>query len=93
MRLANKPSDHIYSPYGMDYDRLAKTPQTFPVKLKLAGQTPWWKSHSPGFDSQMNDPATGYQFLGGGYRAYNPIYRHFMSRNDIALIHHIQRGL
>ena len=77
-------SDHIYSPYGMDYDRLAKTPQAFPVKLKLAGQTPWWKSHSPGFDNQMNDPATGYQFLGGGYRAYNPIYRHFMSHDSFS---------
>ena len=77
-------NDHIYSPYGMDYDRLAKTPQAFPVKLKLAGQTPWWKSHSPGFDNQMNDPATGYQFLGGGYRAYNPIYRHFMSHDSFS---------
>ena len=77
-------SDHIYSPYGMDYDRLAKTPQAFPVKLKLAGQTPWWKSHSPRFDNQRNDPATGYQFLGGGYRAYNPIYRHFMSHDSFS---------
>ena len=82
--LGQQTSDHIYSPYGMDYDRLAKTSQAFPVKLKLAGQTPWWKSHSPGFDNQMNDPATGYQFLGGGYRAYNPIYRHFMSHDSFS---------
>ena len=32
----------------------------------------------------MNDPATGYQFLGGGYRAYNPIYRHFMSHDSFS---------
>ena len=82
--LGQQTSDHIYSPYGMDYDRLTKTPQAFPLKLKLASQSAWWKSHSPGFDNQMNDPATGYQFLGGGYRAYNPVYRHFMSHDSFS---------
>ncbi len=31
-----------------------------------------------GFDGQRTDAATGYQFLGNGYRAYNPILRRFM---------------
>ncbi len=77
-----KISDHVYSPYGMDDNLLDNAQNALPAKLKLASQSPWWQSHQPGFDGQMNDPATGYQFLGGGYRAYNPVYRHFMSHDS-----------
>ncbi len=76
-----RTSNHVYSPYGMDDDLLSHSIQTLPAKFTLATE-PWWKSHSPGFDGQMNDPATGYQFLGGGYRAYNPVYRRFMSHDS-----------
>ncbi len=75
-------NDYVYSPYGMSYDRLANAHQALATRLHLSEQKPWWKNHSPGFDKQMNDPATGYQFLGGGLRAYNPVYRHFMSHDS-----------
>ena len=81
-KTGRRISDHVYSPYGMDTDLLNTNTQSFPNKLALATQTAWWKSHQPGFDGQINDPATGYQFLGGGYRAYNPVYRHFMSHDS-----------
>ncbi len=77
-----KISDHVYSPYGMDEDLLSSREQALPQKFDLATQAPWWKSHQPAFDGQMSDPVTGYQFLGGGYRAYNPVYRHFMSHDS-----------
>ena len=77
-----KTRDNVYSPYGMSYNLLALTSQALPAKLKITTQSQWWQSHEPGFDNQMDDPATGYQFLGGGYRAYNPIYRHFMSHDS-----------
>ncbi len=80
--LGNRISDHVYSPYGMDDDLLSKSSQILPLKLTLSLQNSWWKIHHRGFDNQMNDPATGYQFLGGGYRAYNPVYRHFMSHDS-----------
>ncbi len=77
-----RTSDHVYSPYGMDNNLLSNSDQRLQGKLTLSSQTPWWQNHLPGFDDQMNDPVTGYQFLGGGYRAYNPIYRHFMSHDS-----------
>ncbi len=75
-------SDHVYSPYGMDDNLSDSRAQALPEKFKLTTQNNWWKSHQPGFDNQMSDPATGYQFLGGGYRSYNPVYRHFMSHDS-----------
>ena len=83
-------TDNIYSLYGMKYDRLSTEEQALPLRLSLSlslslpGQKPWWQSHIPGFNSQMSDPATGYQFLGGGYRAYNPVYRHFMAKDSFS---------
>ncbi len=76
-----KVSDHVYSPYGMNDDLLKNNKQALAQSVQ-AIQAPWWKNHQPGFDGQMTDFATGYQFLGGGYRAYNPVYRHFMSRDS-----------
>ena len=81
-----KKTDNIYSPYGMKYDRLNTDTQALPLclSLSLPGQKPWWQSHTPGFNGQMRDPVTGYQFLGGGYRAYNPVYRHFMAKDSFS---------
>ena len=63
-------NNNIYSPYGMQYDRQNSTLAGIPRPLK--NQRPWWQGQLPGFDGQVTDESTGYQFLGGGYRAYNP---------------------
>ena len=73
-------SNSVYSPYGMQYDRQNNALTGIPKALK--NQSPWWQSHLPGFDGQVSDEATGYQFLGGGYRAYNPVYRQFMAKDS-----------
>ena len=73
-------SNSVYSPYGMQYDRQNNGLTGVPKALK--NQLPWWQSHLPGFDGQVSDEATGYQFLGGGYRAYNPVYRQFMAKDS-----------
>ena len=70
------------APYGMQYDRQNSTMTGIPKALK--NQSPWWQSHLPGFDGQVSDEATGYQFLGGGYRAYNPVYRQFMAKDSFS---------
>ena len=73
-------SNSVYSPYGMQYDRQSNQLTGLPKPLK--DQSPWWQSHLPGFDGEVTDEATGYQFLGGGYRAYNPVYRQFMAKDS-----------
>ena len=75
-------SNSVYSPYGMQYDR--QNHQLAGVPKPLKNQSPWWQSHLPGFDGQVTDEATGYQFLGGGYRAYNPVYRQFMAKDSFS---------
>ena len=75
-------SNNVYSPYGMQYDRQSHQLTGLPKPLK--NQLPWWQSHLPGFDGEVNDEATGYQFLGGGYRAYNPVYRQFMAKDSFS---------
>ena len=59
---------YLYSPYGIMTDMDQST-----TKAKNA----------QGFDGQRTDSATGYQFLGNGYRAYNPILHRFMQMDDI----------
>ena len=59
---------YLYSPYGIMTDMDQST-----TKAKNA----------QGFDGQRTDKATGYQFLGNGYRAYNPILHRFMQMDDI----------
>ena len=75
-------SNCVYSPYGMQYGR--QNHQLAGVPKPLKNQSPWWQSHLPGFDGQVSDGATGYQFLGGGYRAYNPVYRQFMAKDSFS---------
>ncbi|MDA0911405.1 MAG: RHS repeat-associated core domain-containing protein [Proteobacteria bacterium] len=61
--------EYVYSPYGIETDLDQST-----TKAKNA----------QGFDGQRMDKATGYQFLGNGYRAYNPILHRFMQMDDIS---------
>ena len=37
-----------------------------------------------GFDSQLTDSQTNWQFLGQGYRAYNPMLHRFMSQDSLS---------
>ena len=80
--LGHKTSEHVYSPYGMEDDLLSKSTQATLQQLNQTTHVSLWQHHTLGFDGQMSDPVTGYQFLGGGYRAYNPVYRHFMSTDS-----------
>ena len=75
-------SSRVYSPYGMQYNLHDSSVQALPQKLFLKNQSDWLMQNTLGFDSERTDPATGYQFLGGGYRAYNPIYRRFMAKDS-----------
>lgn len=38
----------------------------------------------PGFDGQLTDQATAWQFLGQGYRAYNPRLQRFMAEDSLS---------
>ena len=60
----------IYSPYGMvwSYDKKNTTLADFQQTLK-------------GFDGEITDSATGWQFLGVGHRTYNPAQRYFFSED------------
>ena len=75
-------SSRVYSPYGMQYNLHDNSVQALPQKLFLKNQSDWLMQNTLGFDAERTDPATGYQFLGGGYRAYNPIYRRFMAKDS-----------
>ena len=66
--------DHTYTPYGIEGDTSSKNSN---ANTPLVQQNLW------GFDGQLKDPASGYQFLGQGYhRAYNPVMRRFMSMDS-----------
>ncbi len=60
----------VYSPYGMmwSYDQHNKKIKAFQQILQ-------------GFDGEITDPATGWQFLGAGNRTYNPAQRYFVSED------------
>ncbi|MCY4330543.1 MAG: hypothetical protein OXC48_10775, partial [Endozoicomonadaceae bacterium] len=61
---------NIYSPYGMEwsYGKQEVTIPAFQQTLK-------------GFDGEITDTATGWQFLGNGNRTYNPSQRYFVSED------------
>ncbi len=61
---------NIYSPYGMvwSYGKQKTTVPAFQQALK-------------GFDNEITDAATGWQFLGAGHRTYNPSQRYFVSED------------
>ena len=72
-----KPNEiNVYSPYGMTYNLLSKE------NLKISNNLFVWQHSS--FNNQLFDSSTGFQFLGGGYRAYSPAYRHFVSRDSFS---------
>ena len=60
---------NLYSPYGMVFHCNSIN------KLSLYQQT------LHGFDGELTDPATGWQFLGNGHRTYNPEQRYFVSED------------
>ena len=41
-------------------------------------------NYSIGFNGQRSDSATHYQFLGNGYRAYNPMIKRFMAYDSMS---------
>ncbi len=61
---------NVYSPYGMvwSYGKQDTTVPAFQQTLK-------------GFDGEMTDVATGWQFLGNGHRTYNTSQRYFVSED------------
>ena len=61
---------NIYSPYGMVFHQIND-----PLSLPLYQKTLY------GFDGELTDPATGWQFLGNGNRTYNPAMRYFVSED------------
>ncbi|MCY4177971.1 MAG: hypothetical protein OXD32_05705, partial [Endozoicomonadaceae bacterium] len=61
---------NIYSPYGM----------VFRYK-KSFSHLPLYQKTLYGFDGELTDPTTGWQFLGNGHRTYNPVMRYFVSED------------
>ena len=77
----NSVRDSIaYMPYGLRTDRYsndsAATRLHHNSLPKLLSENQW------GFDDEITDRPTGYQFLGKGYRAYNPKLRRFMQHDS-----------
>ncbi len=60
----------VYSPYGMvwSYDKNNTTIPALQQTLK-------------GFNGELTDSVTGWQFLGAGHRTYNPAQRYFVSED------------
>lgn len=65
--------DLVYMPFGLQTDITSEK-----VAEDLSINKP-----NRGYRKMLTDKITGWQFLGGGYRAYNPAIRVFM-KNDIA---------
>ena len=71
---------HLYTPYGIEGNagNAGSAPKTESGEVTPLVQQNLW-----GFDGELKDPASGYQFLGQGYhRAYNPVMRRFMSMDS-----------
>ncbi|MDA0911533.1 MAG: hypothetical protein O2809_08285 [Proteobacteria bacterium] len=65
--------DLVYMPFGLQTDITSvKTTENLSIDKP-----------NRGYRKMLTDKITGWQFLGGGYRAYNPAIRVFM-KNDIA---------
>ncbi|MCY4330815.1 MAG: RHS repeat-associated core domain-containing protein, partial [Endozoicomonadaceae bacterium] len=66
----NVQQHNVYSPYGMmwSYGKEEITVPVFQQTLK-------------GFNGEITDAATGWQFLGNGNRTYNPSQRYFFSED------------
>ena len=72
----------VYSPYGLQTNLDQKVPKPvghFSDKVPLLSHT------LQGFNGQLLDPKSGYQFLGKGYhRAYNPAIQRFISEDSLS---------
>ena len=64
---------NVYSPYGMMY-HVTHTPSIDNQQIS-----------SLGFDGERTDASTGWQLLGDGHRAYNPVLRHFITEDPAGL--------
>jgi RHS repeat-associated protein len=64
-------NSYAYSPYGIESDLTKQARNTIPAQ------------HF-GFDGQLTDSQTNWQFLGQGYRAYNPMLHRFMSQDSLS---------
>jgi len=64
-------NSYAYSPYGIESD----------LNKQLSKATP---TQHFGFDGQLTDSKTNWQFLGQGYRAYNPMLHRFMSQDSMS---------
>ncbi len=60
---------NLYSPYGMIFH------------CKNTRKLPLYQQTLHGFNGELTDPATGWQFLGNGHRTYNPEQRYFVSED------------
>jgi len=64
-------NSYAYSPYGIESNLTTQPRNTMPTQ------------HF-GFDGQLTDSQTNWQFLGQGYRAYNPMLHRFMSQDSLS---------
>ena len=68
---AENITSYAYSPYGTESDLTKQESNTITTQ------------HF-GFDGQLTDSQTNWQFLGQGYRAYNPMLHRFMSQDSMS---------
>ncbi len=62
---------NLYSPYGMAFH------------CNSISKIPLYQQTLHGFNGELTDPATGWQFLGNGHRTYNPEQRYFVSEDPV----------
>lgn len=65
--------EKAYSPYGIETEFLPTQQSKNSIEI-----------NNVGFDGQLTDSQSHLQFLGEGYRAYNPSLRHFMSYDNLS---------
>ena len=68
---------YFYSPYGVETS-LSSLANLNNKKINVQKQSTI-DQKAIGFDGQRTDSTSGYQFLGNGYRAYNPMLKRFMA--------------
>ena len=84
---ANILDHYFYTPYGFEtsFGSLSNSlNKQKKQNIKSQSLILLINQKSYGFDGQRTDNETGFQFLGNGYRAYNPILRRFMAYDSIS---------
>ncbi|WHN66535.1 RHS repeat-associated core domain-containing protein [Cysteiniphilum sp. QT6929] len=74
--------NYVYSPYGISYD-----------VNKSSQQVTLLTDNAIGFNGERTDRVSGYQHLGQGTRAYNPILHRFMQMDGVGYSPFGQGGL